>query len=216
MRLALRDLLEDPQMPARRIWFSVLRDLRGSFLHEHLANLTGGISMTRGRRLPGALVRSGAMFGCAILLIWITFRSFHLFASGTAGPQSPQGLGQVQDLVRLLAPWLMFAPAGYFGARSSGTFSGGIRAGLVAGVIAALTIPGDYLLFHHAIPGGVVPTTLTLAAAATLAMFFAAVGAALAVLTHGRGTMFRLGHLTVAWQHPKSSPAPNERTVSSA
>jgi hypothetical protein len=59
MRLALRDLLEDPEMPAWRIWFSVLRDLRGSFLHEHLANLTGGISMTRDRLLPGALVRHG-------------------------------------------------------------------------------------------------------------------------------------------------------------
>lgn len=45
MRLALRDLLEDSEMPAWRIWFSVLRDLRGSFLHEHLANVRGGISM---------------------------------------------------------------------------------------------------------------------------------------------------------------------------
>jgi hypothetical protein len=59
MRLALRDMLEDPEMPAWRIWFSVLRDLRGSFLHEHLANLRGGTSMARGRLLPGALVRSG-------------------------------------------------------------------------------------------------------------------------------------------------------------
>jgi hypothetical protein len=48
MRLALRDLLEDPEMPAWRIWFSVLRDLRGSFIHEHLANLRGGISMRTG------------------------------------------------------------------------------------------------------------------------------------------------------------------------
>jgi hypothetical protein len=59
MRMALRDLLQDPEMPAWRIWFSVLRDLRGSFLHEHLANLTGGISMARGPLLLGALVRRG-------------------------------------------------------------------------------------------------------------------------------------------------------------
>jgi hypothetical protein len=45
MRLAFRDMLEDSEMPAWRIWFSVLRDLRGSFLHEHLANVRGGISM---------------------------------------------------------------------------------------------------------------------------------------------------------------------------
>jgi hypothetical protein len=49
MRLALRDLLDDPEMPAWRIWFSVLRDLRGSFLQEHLANVTRGLSMARGR-----------------------------------------------------------------------------------------------------------------------------------------------------------------------
>lgn len=59
MRSALRELLEDPEMPAWRIWLSVLHDVRGSFLHEHLANVRRGISMTRGRLLPGALVRSG-------------------------------------------------------------------------------------------------------------------------------------------------------------
>jgi len=61
MRLAFRDLLEDPEMPAWRLWFSVLRDLRDSFLHEHLAsvNLRGRIAMARGRLLPGALVRRG-------------------------------------------------------------------------------------------------------------------------------------------------------------
>jgi hypothetical protein len=53
MRLAMRDLLEDPEMPAWRIWLSVLRDVRGSFFHEHLANLTGGISRTRGRLRSG-------------------------------------------------------------------------------------------------------------------------------------------------------------------
>lgn len=203
MRLVMRDLLDDPEMPAWRVWLRVLGDLPGSILHEHLANLIGGLAMTRDRFLSGALVRNGAMFGCVILLIWISFRSFHLFASGTSGPQSPQGLGQVQDFVRLLAPWLMFAPAGYVGARTAGTFSGGIKAGLVTGVIAALTIPGDYLLFHHVIPGGVVPTAIVLTVSAAVAMFFAAVGAALARRNDGRGMSrwaFRLGGLTVGWK----------------
>lgn len=59
MRLAFRDMLEDSEVPAWRIWWSVLRDLRGSFLHEHLANVTGGISVTRGRLHSGlAMVRT--------------------------------------------------------------------------------------------------------------------------------------------------------------
>jgi hypothetical protein len=101
------------------------------------------------------------------------------------------------------APWLLFAPAGYVGARTAGTFSWGIKAGLVTGVIAALTIPGDYLLFHKWIPGGVVSVIITLTASAVVAMFFAAIGAALARRSDGRGMsrwVFRLGHLTVAWK----------------
>jgi len=80
------------------------------------------------------------------------------------------------------------------------------RAALVAGAFATLTIPGDYVLFHHAIPGGVVPVGLTLAVATTLAMLFAAGGAALAMLNHGSGMSrwtLRLGHVSVAWQLPK-------------
>jgi len=141
-------------LPAWRIWLSVLRDLRGSFLHEHLANLTGGRSMTRHQLPSSALLRRGAVFGCAIVLIWITFRALQVGA----------WLGSPS----LLVPWLLFAPAGYVGARTTGKFGGGIWAGLVAGLIALLTIPGDYVLFHRVLPGGVVPTILTLTAAATL------------------------------------------------
>jgi hypothetical protein len=200
MRLAFRDLLADPDMPSWRVWLRVLGDLYGSFLYEHLANLIGGLSMTRDRFLTPALLRSGAVFGCAVLLIWITFRSLHLFG-GTE--TNPQGWAAVRDVLRLAAPWLLFAPAGYVGARTAGTFSGGIKAGLVTGVIAALTIPGDYLLFHKWIPGGVVSVIITLTASAVVAMFFAAIGAALARRSDGRGMsrwVFRLGHLTVAWK----------------
>jgi hypothetical protein len=173
MRLVFQDLLQDPDMPAWRIWLSVLRDLRGSFLHEHLANLTGGRSMTRHQLPSSALLRRGAVFGCAIVLIWITFRALQVGA----------WLGSPS----LLVPWLLFAPAGYVGARTTGKFGGGIWAGLVAGLIALLTIPGDYVLFHRVLPGGVVPTILTLTAAAAVAMIFAAVGAGLATLTHRSG-----------------------------
>jgi 2TM domain-containing protein len=87
MRLVFQDLLHDPEMPLWRIWFSVLRDLRGSFLHEHLANLTGGLSMSavaqddsrtlRARRIAGA--RYGfrwhlpmyVIFNTGFVMIWL-------------------------------------------------------------------------------------------------------------------------------------------------
>lgn len=86
MRMVFQDLLQDPEMPAWRIWFSVLRDLRGSFLREHLANLAGGLSMSvaqddprtmRARRIAGA--RYGfrwhlpmyVIFNTAFVMIWL-------------------------------------------------------------------------------------------------------------------------------------------------
>jgi phosphatidylglycerophosphate synthase len=82
MRLVFHDLLQDPDMPAWRIWLSVLRDLRGSFLQEHLASLREGLSMTRHQLPSSALLRRGPVFWCAIVLTWIlswiTFRSFDL------------------------------------------------------------------------------------------------------------------------------------------
>src|SRR5438132_3941543 len=55
MKQTFRDLLDDPEIPRSRIWLSVLRDLSSSFFHEHLANLTGGRSMTRFPLPAGAL-----------------------------------------------------------------------------------------------------------------------------------------------------------------
>jgi hypothetical protein len=55
MKQNFRDLLDDPDMPTSRIWLSVLRDLSGSFFHEHLANMTGGRFMTRFPLPAGAL-----------------------------------------------------------------------------------------------------------------------------------------------------------------
>jgi len=55
MKQTFRDLLNDPDITTSRIWLSVLRDLRSSLVHEHLANLTGGRSMTRFALPVGAL-----------------------------------------------------------------------------------------------------------------------------------------------------------------
>ena len=184
MRQVFRDQVQDPDLRAWRIWLSVVGDLRGSFFPEHLANLMGGLSMTRYQLPSPALLRRGAAFGCAVILTWIAYRSLHLFGGQEA---SPQGWVQVRDFLRLLAPWLLFVAAGYVGASYTRSFGGGIWAGFVAGVIAALAVPGDYLLFHHLIPGGVIPTAIVLVACAVVGMTLAAAGAGVATLTHRSG-----------------------------
>jgi len=55
MKQTFRDLLNDPDIPTSRIWLSVVRDLSSSLLHEHVANLKGGRSMTRFALPVGAL-----------------------------------------------------------------------------------------------------------------------------------------------------------------
>lgn len=135
--------------------------------------------MARYNLPAAALVLRGALFGLAVVLVWLTFRTFHL----AAVPQGNlQGLLQVWGFLRLLLPWLLFIPAGFVGARMTRSFRGGIWSGLVAGAIASLTVVGDYLLFQRAIPGGFIPTMLTLAAAAALAIVFTALGAAIGLV----------------------------------
>ncbi len=75
MKQTFRDLLDDPDIPTSRIWLSVLRDLSSSFFYEHLANLTGGRSMTRFPLPTGAL-----RVAMVVVLIGAT-----PLATGTAG-----------------------------------------------------------------------------------------------------------------------------------
>lgn len=73
------------------------------------------------------------------------------------------------------------ALAGFFGALRAGTVDGGLRAGLVTGLIASLTVPGDYLIRHNWFPTfGDAAFTLVIAAA--VCMLAAGLGAAVVVL----------------------------------
>ena len=55
MKQTIRDLVNDPDIPTSRIWLSVVRDLSSSLLHQHLASLKGGRSVTRFALPVGAL-----------------------------------------------------------------------------------------------------------------------------------------------------------------
>lgn len=93
-----------------------------------LGDLWGGVTM------HGVPIRRAALFGCVVLDMWIIGRSFH------------PGLYLGVPLVA--TPFLVFAAAGFVGARSTHSVSGGVATAFVTGLIAALTVPGDYLLFH--------------------------------------------------------------------
>ena len=47
MTQAVRELLDDPEVPASRIWLSLLRDVSSSLIPEHVADVT------RGHSIPG-------------------------------------------------------------------------------------------------------------------------------------------------------------------
>jgi hypothetical protein len=119
-----------------------------------LANLTGGL-------------RLGALFGFLVVLMWLANRSIDVGARdpGSAGP-----LGLIA---------LVFVAVGFVGSRRSGTFAGGIMTGFTAGLISALTVPGEYLLFHSFPFYDVKDFVLTYAIAVAVVMFFVSIGAVL-------------------------------------
>jgi len=96
MKQNFRDLLDDPDMPTSRIWLSVLRDLGSSFVHEHLANLTGGRFMTRFPLPAGAL-----RVAMVVVLIGAT-----PLATGAAGYYL--GRSQVQPVAESAFPPVMY------------------------------------------------------------------------------------------------------------
>jgi hypothetical protein len=126
----------------------------------------------------------GALFGVPVVVIWFAVRS-EMF-DPTAG---------------LVVIALLFVCAGFTGARRSGTLAGGVWVGFVAGLVSALTVPGDYLFFRSApyFPFFDVPLLAgTMAIAAGAVMLLATVGALLPRLSDHRDRLGRSMHAFVA------------------
>jgi len=145
----------------------VFRDLnddpeirRRDFAIRILGDLWGGVTM---QDVP---IRRAVLFGCIVLDMWIIGRTFH------------PGLYLGVPLVA--TPFLVFAAAGFVGARSTYSFSGGMATAFLAGLIASLTVPGDYLLFHIFPFYNLRDFLLAMAMVATFCMVPAAFGAAVA------------------------------------
>lgn len=147
-----------------RIVFRDLKDdpeiRRRDFAQRILGDLWGGITM------HGVPIRRAILFGCVVLDMWIIGRSFH------------PGLYLGVPLVG--APFLVFAAAGFVGARSTRSFSGGIATAIITGLIGALTVPGDYLLFHIFPFYDLLDFVLAMVMVTTFCMVPAALGATIA------------------------------------
>ncbi len=130
------------------------------------------------RYLNGGGLLLSIVFGSLVVLIWLANRSIDI------GARDP---GTIVPLA-LIA--LLFVAVGFTGSRRSGRFTGGIRMGFTAGVVSALTVPGEYLLFHSFPFYEVKGFVLTYAIAAAIVMFFVSTGAMLADL---RGHQARIG-----------------------
>lgn len=126
----------------------------------------------------------GALFGVPVVVIWFAVRS-EMF-DPAAG-------------VVVIA--LLFVCAGFVGARRSRTLAGGLWVGFVAGLVSAVTVPGDYLFF------GVAPyfpffdvflLADTMAIAAGAVMLLATVGGLLPRLSNHRDQLGRAMHAFVA------------------
>jgi hypothetical protein len=108
----------------------------------------------------------GVVLGALVVFIWWVVRSDVYPLDRTAG-------------LALIA--LLLVSAGLLGTIRSGTVAGGIQVGLVAGVVGALTVPGEYLLFDGYRPDAA-SMVLSVASSTAVVVTLAAAGAALPTL----------------------------------
>jgi hypothetical protein len=131
LKQVFRELLDDDTIPAWRVWLTVLGDLPGSVVPEHLATLRreGAMELSASQRLLGnPFVRQGAAFGVVMGLIWIAYSVLN----NTAVLDS-SGYALLNNGVTV-ALALLFGVAGLVGARTAKS----IRAGTYTGVAAAV------------------------------------------------------------------------------
>jgi hypothetical protein len=122
-----------------------------------LANVSGGL-------------RVGTLFGFLVVIIWLANRSIDV---GARDPGTAVPLGLIA---------LLFVAAGFAGSRRSGTFAGGVVTGFAAGLISALTVPGEHWLFHTFPFYDVKDFVLTYAIASAIVMCLGSIGAVLAIV----------------------------------
>jgi hypothetical protein len=179
MRLVFRELAQDPTIrPIDLAWRAV-------------QDLCGGVAMLRDRKPNTAVVRWSAMFGCAVLVMWITGRTLHP--------------GHYVGVPLIATPFLLFVLVGFIGARITKTFSGGLWAGFLTGLISAISVPGDLVLFHSFPFYDVLSFALSMAMAASFCMFPTVAGSFIAnfsdLLSRARSGVGAFG---TAWRQDRN------------
>jgi hypothetical protein len=110
----------------------------------------------------------GVVLGALVLFIWWVVRSDVYPLDPTAG---------------LVLIALLFVSAGLIGTLRSGSFAGGIRVGLAAGLVGSLTVPAEYLLLNsHEYGSDATSMLVSMTASAAVVLFLAAAGSALTTM----------------------------------
>jgi hypothetical protein len=120
MRVVFRDLLCDPSVGGLQLAAIMLRDL------------THGLARLE-RLPPRSLAARSAIYGLLIVAFSIAAQVLH--------PGSYLGVSVVP------VPFVAFIAAGFCGARTTGTFTGGMWTCLVIGLVASTTVLWDKVLF---------------------------------------------------------------------
>jgi hypothetical protein len=138
--------------------------------------------------IGGTLI--GALFGIEALAIWFIVRS------------------DIVPFGRLDGIWLialLFVGAGLAGTLRTGTVAGGLWTGLVAGSISALTVPGEYWVFHNSPFYDVFSFVAMSALEGALVMLLAGIGALLPGVPRHRHRFGRsVGAFFAAWRQISS------------
>jgi hypothetical protein len=157
MKLTFQDLAQEPEIGSFDLACRTFQDL------------CGGVAMLRDRRPNMTVVRWSAVFGSVVLALWIAGRTLH------------PGLYLGVPLVA--TPFVLFVVVGYVGGHITKSFAGGLGAAFLTGLISAISVPGDYLLFGSFPFYDVSSFVLAIAMTAAFCLVPAAIGSFAANLT---------------------------------
>jgi hypothetical protein len=147
----------------RIVFNDLMLDVRPSDLALRLLkDLWGGI------RMNGSFIRRGVVLGFLVLGMWIVGRTLHP--------------GLYLGIPLVATPFLFFIVVGFIGARMSSSFSGGITLALLTGLVSAVSVLGDYVLFNFLPFNNLYEFVLSMTMAGSFCLAPATLGAALARL----------------------------------
>jgi hypothetical protein len=131
LRQVFREMARDRAVPAWRLWATVFGDVPGSMLREHIDNLRGGDVSALTRIVGSPATRQGTLVGLAMGLLWTVANMVNQGVTLDARASAVFWAGCLAALV------LLYALAGFAGARRTGSISEGVTTALVTWIVGS-------------------------------------------------------------------------------